>query len=83
MSTPIIQLPNTGGDPIVKLLEEALALARAGRLGSVAVITVSSIGNIGTSLAGGRPGDIYVGADMLKGQLMAAFTGGGRPPLAS
>lgn len=84
MTSPIIQLPNAeqNSNPIVRALEDALAQARAGRLAAVGVVTVSSMGSINAAAGGTKLGDVYIGADILKGNLMNAFMGT-RPTLAS
>ena len=65
---PIPQIMLT--NPVIDLLTQMLARAKAGEVTSVAVIAVSAQGGVGAAAAGGQSGDLYVGCGMLMSRIM-------------
>lgn len=65
------------GNPVViKLLEETLAAARAGKVSGIAIVREHS-GMMMAQCAGAMTAAIYFGCDCLKDTLKAQLTGGG------
>lgn len=72
--TPISGSPRVEPEA-VKVLEQALALARAGQINSVLLVTVSPLGEIKTPGHGRQVGECYIGLDMWKKRLFDLVTG--------
>ena len=68
-STPIPQILLT--NPVVQLLGQMMAEAKAGKITSIAIIAVNPTGGVGAAAAGGQSGDLYVGCGMLMGRIMS------------
>lgn len=65
----------TVGNPdVVRVLEDALAAARAGRLVAVGVVSVTGPHQIGAVTAGSAAMEIYVGAGMMQASVLKALT---------
>lgn len=58
-------------NPLVMLLEQLLAQARAGGISSIAVIHISPQGAITTLYSSGQRGDLYVGSAILQQRLLS------------
>ena len=78
MTGEAVMLEAPKNKAVIDLLEQTLREARAGRISSVAVITVSPFGNVATPWATDNPPMVYVGADLLKAGMLNAMTGGNR-----
>lgn len=58
-------------NPVVQLLEQALAAAKAGQIDTVGLVIISGRGDIQPLWAGGRLGDLHTGAGMIQWRIMA------------
>jgi len=63
---PIPQLKN----PIVQMLEEFLAQAKAGNLAACGIVAISQQRGVANAYVGMLHGDLYVGAGMLQARLL-------------
>lgn len=73
-ATPGEQLDMHVANPIVKMLEEALVEARAGRISSLGLILATPIGGMATPWAGPQTSDIYLGCGLMQARIMMAIT---------
>lgn len=62
-------------NPCVGLLENMLADAKAGRVTSVAVISILSGGQVASGYAGAQRGDLFLGAALLQDSLLTSIKG--------
>jgi hypothetical protein len=58
-------------NPVVTLLEQVLAAAKAGQIDTVALAAVSPIGAFQTSYVGGRRGDLYIALELLRHKVLS------------
>lgn len=71
---PEMKLAETLGHPdVIRLFEEGLAMARAGRIIGVGMVVVFDGGKPAVSLAGTMPLAMYYGCDKLKAELSRAI----------
>lgn len=74
----IVEGGSPAGNPVViKLLEQTLADARAGRVSSIALVREHS-GQMMAQCAGALTAGLYFGCDCLKDSIKHQMTGGGR-----
>ena len=57
----------------VGTLQALLRDAEAGKIVAIGVVAVTGIGQIGAFAAGRKPTEVYVGADILKANLLASM----------
>ena len=70
------------GDPLViQTLEQALALARAGTLTGIGLVTLNAGGGVGTAVAAKNLPGLYVGCDRLKAVLFDMMAEKPRSPI--
>lgn len=62
---------------VISALEGLLASARRGEVKAVGLVVVGGPGKVSAGMAGSGQIEVYVGCDMLKGELMRQMTGGG------
>lgn len=60
-------------NPVVQQLEDMLRAARAGRITSIGIVTVSPLGQY-TVQASGSGEQVYLACDLLKTQLLASIS---------
>jgi hypothetical protein len=65
---------SVGNPDVVRVLEDALSMARAGRLVAVGVVQVTGPHQIGAVTAGSAAMEIYVGAGMMQASVLKAMT---------
>lgn len=67
--------PVASGHPdVIRVLEDALALARGGRLVSVGIVQVTGVHQVGAVMAGPATMEIYVGAGIMQASVLKAMT---------
>ena len=71
------QIP--GKAETVALLKNALAQAEQGQITTIGLVVVTPLGQIGASFVGPRMADVYVGVDILKGDMLATMRRGSQP----
>jgi hypothetical protein len=74
LSLPDLDGLSVGNPDVVRVLEDALAMARAGRLVAVGIVQVTGPHQIGAVTAGSAAMEIYVGAGMMQGSVLKAMT---------
>lgn len=67
-----LNLAPIGNPDVIRLLEQVLQEARAGRLAAVALVTVQGPGRVGMSWAGGQAVEVNLGLDHLKDQVISS-----------
>jgi len=63
--------PIAAPSPVVQVLEQALAAARAGQIDTIGLVIISPRGDIQPLWIGGRLGDLYAGAGMIQWRIQA------------
>lgn len=71
---PDIPGVTVGNPEVIRVLEDTLALARAGRLVAVGVVQVTGPHQIGAVTAGSAAMELHVGAAMMGANLLKAMT---------
>ena len=66
-----IYVPPTG--PLLAMAEAILADVQAGKITTLAFVAVSQNGGIGTQAVGVQATELYLGADILKSNILAAM----------
>ena len=61
---------SVGNPDVIRLLEQVLADARAGRIVGVALAFTAGPGSMSAAAAGGHHPELYMGCDAIKGQLL-------------
>lgn len=79
---PKFEMPVISNPEVVQLLEQALGLARAGKLTAVGVVLVMGPGQVNAGSAGSAMFEVNFGCDMLKAALVQSATGKRSPILA-
>jgi len=80
MSDAALRLGPTLGHPdVIKLFEDGLAMARAGKIVGVGIVCVFDSGRPAVSVGGVNPMPLYYGCDKLKFQLSQAIDGSVSP----
>ena len=64
--------PITMLNPVVQILEQTLAEAKAGRITTIAVIAIANTGGYATLMAGHQVGDLYLGCGSLQNKILEA-----------
>lgn len=72
---PKFEMPVLSNPEVVQLLEQALSMARAGKLTSVGVVLVMGPGQVNAGSAGPSMFEVNFGCDMLKAALVSNSTG--------
>lgn len=68
---PLTMAP-IGNPDVIRLLEQVLQEAKAGRLAAVALVTVAGPGRVGMSWAGGMASEVNLGVDHLKDAVLSS-----------
>lgn len=76
MSEAAMKMSATLGHPdVIKLFEDGLAMARAGKIAGVGIVCVFDTGRPAVSVGGLNPLPLYYGCDKLKAELSRAIEG--------
>lgn len=65
--------PIAVANPVVELLEQTLAAAKAGQINTIGIVLVDAVGNVQPAWAGGRLGDLHLGCSIVQFRLMSMF----------